>query len=288
MAIERRADCGGVLINYAEAVGGIAPLVLIHGGSARWQAVAALIPDLAARWHVFAPDLRGHGRSAWAPGRYRLQDYANDLSAFLQQVTGPAILVGHSLGGMAAVMAAGQRPDLVRALVVGDSPLTGETWRRVLQGQRALLETWRAIASAGHTEAELLHALREMPVVWGEYTTAVPARIALGEGSPWFADAAANLSQHDPDMLTSLIDRFEQTVAGYDPQVLLPAITCPTLLLQADPALAGLGMADTDVALALGLLPHATHLQLQGRDHGSVLQPEIIDSFLVQHGLGGE
>jgi len=285
MLQEHFFDTGTVRINYAEELASGAPLVLIHGGSASWQTFATIIPDFAARWHVYALDLRGHGRSSRVPGRYWLQDYADDLAAFLQHLTGPAMLVGHSLGGMVAVMTAGQHPQLVRALVIGDAPLTRATWQQMLQDQRTQLCTWRDLASAGLSEVELLATLKELPVIWGEHTSPVPARVALGEDADWFREMAANLRQLDPDMLTALVDEFEQTVAGYEPHVLLPAITCPVLLLQADPALAGLGMSEADVAQALTLLPDATHMQLQGLHHGFAVEPARVCHFLEQCGL---
>lgn len=51
---------------------------------------------------MYVLDLRGHGRSAWATTGYQIPDYGRDLAAFLQQVVGrPAIVLGHSLGGLA-------------------------------------------------------------------------------------------------------------------------------------------------------------------------------------------
>jgi pimeloyl-ACP methyl ester carboxylesterase len=119
MIAEHSFGTGTFTINYAEGPPAGSALVLLHGGSARWQDLAGFLPILAASWHIYAPNLRGHGQSGRMPGRYRLQDYVDDLAALLQQVTDPATLFGHSLGGMVAVMLAGQHPHLVRALVVG-------------------------------------------------------------------------------------------------------------------------------------------------------------------------
>jgi len=116
MVAEHTFHTGTVDLNYAEGEASGPPIVLLHGGSLRWQSVMPLIPDLAARWHVYAPDLRGHGRSGRVPGRYRLQDYASDVALFLEQVvTAPAILFGHSLGGHVAILVAALHPELVRA-----------------------------------------------------------------------------------------------------------------------------------------------------------------------------
>ena len=103
MLRERPFDTGTVTLNVAEGPPSGPPLVLLHGGSARWQALAPIIPGLAERWRVHALDLRGHGRSGWTPGRYALADHAADVAAFVEHgAREPAVLFGHSHGGMVA------------------------------------------------------------------------------------------------------------------------------------------------------------------------------------------
>jgi pimeloyl-ACP methyl ester carboxylesterase len=267
MITEHSFDTGTVTVNYAEGPVAGPALVLLHGGSARWQDLAGFLPTLVEAWHIYAPDLRGHGQSGRVPGRYRLQDYVDDLAVLQQQVTGPAILFGHSLGGMLAVMLAGQHPHLVRAVVVGDAPLSRDNWQRRLADQSALLRTFRDLAGSGRSEAHVIAELKEMPIVSGQHTTPVRAQVALGEDDPWFGWMAANLRQVDPDTLTALLDDFEMTVAGYDMHRLLPAIACPVLLLQADPAY-GAMMTDAEVEQAVALLARPTHVQLAQVDHG--------------------
>ncbi len=97
-----------------------APLVILHGlfGSARnWQAIAK---GLASGFRVFALDLRNHGNSPWAPGM-SYADLAEDVGAFIERhrLGSPAVL-GHSLGGKAAMVLALEQPELVRALIVVD------------------------------------------------------------------------------------------------------------------------------------------------------------------------
>src|SRR5436305_9734293 len=110
MEYERQFDSTSVSINYAkfDAVPGAVPgypLVLLHGGSARWQAALPIIPALSGFGPVYALDLRGHGKSGRVPGRYTLRDYTGDVSTFLEQVVRePAVLYGHSMGGQVAIM----------------------------------------------------------------------------------------------------------------------------------------------------------------------------------------
>ena len=73
---EQTFDTGIVTINYAEGPPSGPPLILLHGGSARWQNSESAIQELAPRWHVYAPDFRGHGRSGRVPGSYRLQSFS--------------------------------------------------------------------------------------------------------------------------------------------------------------------------------------------------------------------
>jgi len=68
-------------MNYAEGGSGERPVVLIHGVTLRWQSMAEIITELAESTHIYACDLRGHGRSDWAGSGYRVSDYVEDISA---------------------------------------------------------------------------------------------------------------------------------------------------------------------------------------------------------------
>jgi pimeloyl-ACP methyl ester carboxylesterase len=92
--VERMVQVGEVALNYAQGPDTGTPLVMIHGGAVRWQDFLPIRPALAARWQVYALDLRGHGRSGWSAQDYRLDDYAAGLCAFLEGcVARPAMLV---------------------------------------------------------------------------------------------------------------------------------------------------------------------------------------------------
>ena len=95
------------------------PLLIAHGlfGSGRnWRAIAR---HMARRHPVIAVDMRNHGGSP----RADVMDYpsmADDLAAVITSLGRPALVLGHSMGGKAAMMLALSHPDLVRALMVGD------------------------------------------------------------------------------------------------------------------------------------------------------------------------
>jgi pimeloyl-ACP methyl ester carboxylesterase len=107
-------------LHYVDYGNAAAPLVvLVHGGrdhARSWDAVAASLRD---RYHVVAPDLRGHGDSAWAVGsQYGMPDYMLDLHQLLRHLgEHPVRLVGHSLGGAIVLQYTGLYPDRVCAAV---------------------------------------------------------------------------------------------------------------------------------------------------------------------------
>jgi pimeloyl-ACP methyl ester carboxylesterase len=103
----------------------LAPVVLLHGGSAHvhwWDFFATAIAD---QYHVLALDLRGHGNSGHAdPPAYRLEHYVEDLHAFIEVISRHTVaLIGHSLGGMIATAYSAAAPHRVQSLVIVDSAL---------------------------------------------------------------------------------------------------------------------------------------------------------------------
>jgi pimeloyl-ACP methyl ester carboxylesterase len=288
MLTEHTYDTGAVILNYAQGAPAGPPLVLLHGGSSRWQHFENIMTDLTAHWQVTAPDLRGHGKSSWNAGHYRLQDYADDLIALLEHcLAGPAHLFGHSLGGMIALLVAAQRPQLARSVIVGDSPLTSATWRAILNTDRDRLRAWRDLAGGAYPLSEIMEALKNTPIEIPGHVAPVPMREALGEDAPYFPWMAANLYQHDPRMLTALLDDVDSVAAGYEMETLLPQIRCPVLLLQADP-LAGSMLPDREVRRAMQLLAQPQHVSLAGISH--VLHNEqpapvlaALSAFLAAH-----
>lgn len=94
-------------------------LVIVHGlyGSARnWGAIAKRLSDSR---HVVAVDLRNHGASPWFD-THSYSDMAGDLAEVIESFEGPYDVLGHSMGGKAAMVLALMRPELVNRLIVAD------------------------------------------------------------------------------------------------------------------------------------------------------------------------
>ncbi|MFD7868613.1 alpha/beta fold hydrolase [Streptomyces sp. NPDC057682] len=103
----------------AYEVAGAGPLiVLAHGMGDSRAAYRAMVPSLvAAGYRVAAVDLRGCGESSTAWSDWSRTAIAGDLIAVVRHLGGPAVVVGHSISGGAATIAAALEPSLVSAVV---------------------------------------------------------------------------------------------------------------------------------------------------------------------------
>ncbi|MFF7069965.1 alpha/beta fold hydrolase [Streptomyces pseudovenezuelae] len=101
------------------------PVLLLHcrgADGADWARIAERLAAGPRPRRVYAPDLRGHGRSDW-PGAYACEAMRDDMLGFLAAVgAGRADVVGHSLGGTVACLLAQEAPAVVRRLVLEDVP----------------------------------------------------------------------------------------------------------------------------------------------------------------------
>ena len=116
--MEAVVDLGGVRTWYAVDGAG-EPLVYLHGGFSDSDELDPVRAQYAARFRLYTPDRRAHGRTADVEGPLDFEMVAADTIAFLEQVVGgPAHLVGFSDGATAALHVALRRPDLVRRMVM--------------------------------------------------------------------------------------------------------------------------------------------------------------------------
>jgi pimeloyl-ACP methyl ester carboxylesterase len=233
---EKIFNANGITLNYFDSgVSSAAPLVMLHGGAWCWQEYLSLIPSLAQRWRIYAMDLRGNGRSGWVPDTYRLQDFVEDNAQFLGRLTMPAILVGHSIGGVIALMLTARCPDRVKALIIEDSPLTIDNYRRIIDSSRDMFALWLHLKMSAQSEQELALTLAN---AYTDYP---------GVTSVWILFFARCLWQLDPTFFNTLLHNFEGFTAGYDYQHILATIDCPVLFLRGETQL-GAVMTDNEIS----------------------------------------
>ncbi len=119
------ADVDGLRMHFVTAGSG-EPVVLLHGFPETWYAWRKVIPALAARHRVIAPDLRGCGDTDRPDGTFDQRTAADDVHRLVRRLgVGPVNLVGHDVGTMVAyAYAAAHRGD-VRRLALMESALPG-------------------------------------------------------------------------------------------------------------------------------------------------------------------
>jgi pimeloyl-ACP methyl ester carboxylesterase len=98
------------------------PMLLLHGGGQTRHSWRRTGPSMAALgFDVLSLDARGHGDSDWAPdGDYTPDALVADLRAVVDWLGRPPVVVGASMGGITGLVAAGEHPATVRALVLVD------------------------------------------------------------------------------------------------------------------------------------------------------------------------
>ena len=240
------------------------PIVLLHGLSGcRWgwgSVVAHLVSRGNAR--VVNVDLRGHGESGRATlETYDARSYAADIAALIESLGGrPAVVVGHSLGGVVAMALAASRPDLVRGLFLEDPPLfEGDDARRSESPVAKFFPT--LIAAVRELQA------RHAPA--SDYRTVVDPRTPPDEAEV----RCRGLRIWDPTTM-------EATLAGlvwreFDP---LAPIGCPLTIVRADPDV-GAAFEPRDAQRLVGALPHAQVIVVPGAGH-TIHSAATLEAFL--------
>jgi pimeloyl-ACP methyl ester carboxylesterase len=206
-------------------------VVFLHGVSGCAQTYGWLPPQITEGRRIVRVDLRGHGNSGHASGTYDIGHYGRDVAAVVRALGRPAVLVGHSLGGVTAWWVAQNAPELVVAAFLEDPPL--------FMGEPAEHERNAAVP--------VFRAIRERAAAWqdeGAGAEAVAEQLApapLGPertmGDVMEPDAIAARAEAlllmDPGVLDQAIDR--STLADTDTA---SPITVPVLVLAADDELA--------------------------------------------------
>jgi pimeloyl-ACP methyl ester carboxylesterase len=129
---ELRFTTGDVTLNYVIGPDNGLPLLLIPGQMESWQGYKCVIPEISSRFHVFVPDLRGHGKSTRTPGHYSYNICGHDLNHFIQEVIQkPTLVAGLSSGGVLAIWLAANVPEYILAVISEDPPLFSSIWPRI-------------------------------------------------------------------------------------------------------------------------------------------------------------
>ena len=115
---------------------GAPPVVCVHGYTSSAEAFNALARQFHDRFHIVAPDVRGHGESAWSPdSAYQYRDQVADLAGLVDQLgLARFTLIGTSMGGIIAMAFAAAHAARLVGLVINDiGPDVEEGSQRITQ-----------------------------------------------------------------------------------------------------------------------------------------------------------
>ena len=252
-------------------------IVLSHGIGDLRQSYRFLAPLLVKAGHRVAnANLRGHGDSSIGFASISRSDVAGDLLALIRHLGGPAVIVGQSLSGGAATIAAAQAPELVAA-IVEINPFT-----RVPKSDLGAMLRIRRYRQGGllFGGAIAFHSLR----MWLRYLD-----VAYATKPPDWADyrAALRAKLKEPGRMSEFLKTMKTD--GADAEAELPNVQCPVLIV--------MGTADPDYpdptaegeAILAALRPGLGTLRtLEGAGH--YIQAEhpnelaaLTTSFLAEH-----
>jgi pimeloyl-ACP methyl ester carboxylesterase len=210
------------------------PLLLVHGGRDHCRSWDWVAEELRHDWHIIAPDLRGHGDSAWAPdGNYDLAPFVYDLAQLVHQLgLAPVTIVAHSMGGNIATRYAGLYPENVRKFVniegLGPSPIIQAERDKIgiAQRFRTWIEDKREAAARLPKRYPTLESALERMKSENTYLTDEQARHLTVHG----------VSRNEDGTWSWKFDNYLNVWAPFDftndeLEAIWGAITCPTLLL---------------------------------------------------------
>lgn len=244
----------GIRMHYTRTGTGRGPdLVLLHGYSDNGRCWTPVAQALEADYDIVMIDARGHGLSEAPEEGYGAEAMADDVKGVCDALAlADPILMGHSMGAITAMVAAGRYPDRFRAVILEDPVFRTaeeeEAMRREFEARQA-----RGEAQRGPGLLEMRKLSHEEIVAIGRKQSPNWSEAELG---PW----ATSKQQISLNLLKS---RFEQ---GEPWQEILPRIAVPVLVLVPDVALGGM-TTPAGAELAGRLLKHGEIVNIANAGH---------------------
>ena len=212
------------------------PLLLLHGGlSATENFDIHILPAVADRFHVYGYDRSAHGRTGKRAGYYHFDFQRDEAITYLEDVIGgPAHLLGHSDGGIIALLVAIARPDLVLSIIATGANYTWDAELK-LDGEIVITDEDRAeFAERSPDSPEALEEIiRTAHEVWASEpnmtveelgTINCPVLIANGDDEPFSPHHGVDLYQALPNGRLAIIPGSPHATHKIKPHLLLPII----------------------------------------------------------------
>lgn len=293
----------GDTINYAEGPDNGPALLLIHGQGADWTSYSKNLPTLSKYYNIFAVDCYGHGKSSKNPEKYSANAIGTDLAWFIKDIIGePAVVSGHSSGGLLTAWLAANAPEQVREVVLEDPPFFS-----CEDGRKEKATNYHDLSTACHTfleqdkETDFTMWYFEHQFIWGM----MPASAKDG-----LTKMAKNYREKHPDemlvisilpqswmgVFNSLDDydpRFGETFYNgewnkdFDHADTLSRIQCKAILIHADWSYDDNGillgaMDDQDAKRANELMANSELVNVHSMHCVHALKAKTFDQILIE------
>lgn len=267
-------DVNGLRLHYTRTGGARPPLVLAHGVGDDGLCWTTVAEALASEYDVIMVDARGHGRSAAPEQGYGPAEQAEDLAGVIAGLgLHQPIILGHSMGALTTLALASTYPDVPRAILLEDPPpwwMPGADGSPEEGARRAQMRAMMADLKR-KTCDELVAEQRAAAPDW-------PA----AEIRRW-ADSKQRFS---PNVLGVFNGRVDASVNW---RTILPHITCPALLITADPEHGALVTGESAAALQ-SLIPQlrVAHVPAAGHSirHDQLTHYlDVVSAFLRERSL---
>lgn len=250
-------EANGLRLHYTRTGGDKPPVVLAHGFSDDGLCWTPVAEQLAAVYDVIMVDARGHGRSEGPEEGYGQVEQAADLAGV---ITGLGLqrppVLGHSMGAATALTLAGTYPTLPGAILLEDPPAWWFTDPAAPPPNRGGRFGEWIVNLKRKTRAEMIADQHAQSPSWSD-----------AELGPW-ADSKVRLSFY-------VLNRGN--VAPIDWPAMVQQITCPTLLITADPALGAI-VTDAGAAALQQLVPQTQVAHIPGAGHS--IRREQFDRYM--------
>lgn len=245
--IESDVLANGVKLHVYRTGAAKPPLLFAHGRSDNGLCFWPIAQQFADDFEIILYDARDHGQSEQTDSQLTLLDRAQDLAGLIDalQLRKPA-LVGHSLGAATVALLAGQQPQIPACIVLEDPP-PYELMAAQTDQARAGYKGWEQFIEGikGKEIAEIVARGRQGSPTWPE-----------AEWEPW---AQSKQQYH-------LKPFGEDSIDAATAHEIVAQITCPTLLITADPTLGAVYPPQAAEAW-VATLPDAQHINIANAGH---------------------
>ncbi len=299
--VEKQVQVNRVKFNYAEGPDNGPALILLHAQLLDWYTYCEVLPELSTKFHVFAIDYPGHGKTI-VPEEYVMSanNIGKDLGCFIDEVVGEEVFVtGNSSGGLLTTWLAANRPDIVKAVVLEDPPLFSAEYPEVKStvANKAFTQSKRALESEFDGDF-LMYWIKNSSQFFDTYVFKGSDKIIEGMvflrrtfnpnnalAIPFMPvsvqETLRGLDKYNPKFGAAFYDGSWNE--GFDHAQALADIECPVCLIQADfdyledGTLNG-AMSQEMADYAMELLKDGTYVRLES---GHVTNLEVPEEFIT-------